>query len=486
MSSWIRSLVLVTLLSAAAHAQTPDDWKTFSSAAGHFSVRVPGTLKESPADKPANGSPITHSFVLSSGEAAYIVTYTDFPASQIAATEPSALLKAARDGGISNVKGKLIAESTVTANGYPGRDVEASVPIEGKQGSAHFRIYLANARLYMALYVGPGESAHAPLVSEFLKSFQIVNDEPQDGWKTFDSAIGKFSVRVPGTLKAEVSDLSGGGKIHQFLLDKGDYAYIVSFNGIAGGAPKPEEIPALLNKGRDAMVSSLHGKLLDEKSVSLNGSLGKSVRVAIPDRSGTAFVRAYVVGDQYYQVMLIGANKSLDAANMDRYFRSFHFTGAEPDRKPSPDPDWTPLTSADGRFSVEMPGSAKRDTIDAQTTKYSVTAGSKVYIVVYVKVAGAVTDPAKVTDILEAARDAELNAIGAKSETERRIPLGAASGLQVTFTVPSSKIPGGGSGVERFYLVGNRLFELAVITGNAKADAADFSRFFDSFKPAAQ
>lgn len=155
-------------------AQPPSGWKTFVSTQAGFSVRVPGTLVEQSApSKPPASAPITHSYVMNDKDSAYILSYTDYSRDQLTAS-PATILTAARNGGIENVKGRLVTEAIIRVSGYPARDVIASVPLDRKQGSAHFRIVLARSRLYMALYVGPGGSAGQSHIDAFLKSFKII------------------------------------------------------------------------------------------------------------------------------------------------------------------------------------------------------------------------------------------------------------------------------------------------------------------------
>jgi hypothetical protein len=178
----MRRALVVALLPAwflltirVCSAQSPSGWKVFSSRQAGFTVRVPGTLVEQPLPaKQAASSPITHSYVLNDKDSAYILSYTDYEHDQLAAN-PDTILTAARNGGIQNVKGRLVAETVTRVSGYPARDVIAAVPLENKPGSAHFRIVLARSRLYMALYVGPGGSAGQAHIDVFLKSFKILH-----------------------------------------------------------------------------------------------------------------------------------------------------------------------------------------------------------------------------------------------------------------------------------------------------------------------
>ena len=476
MPKWALVLVLLVLASSAGRAQVSSGWKSFASAPGGFSVRLPGTPTEDAPKEAAPSAPTNRSYTLSVRDTVYILTYTDFARETVAKSTPKALLNAARDGGIKNVNGKLIAETEIKVNGYPGRDVTASVSIDKKPGSMRFRIVLADARLYMALFVGPGRSATDAQIDEFLKSFKIVAPPPADKWQTFTSEAGGFTVRVPRKPTEETEDMQGGGKVHRFTVDNGPYGYIVAYNSLPAGPPSASSVPDLLNKGRDTVVSGLKGKLLAEKSISLAGNSGRALHIAIPDKAGAVYMRCYIAGDRYYQLMVIGESKALDFARDQRFLDSFQLVPSVP---ASP---WAAYASTEGRFSIDLPGKPKQEMLPNDTTKYSVEFGGTLYIVVTVDLKDATDDPAKITAVLEAAQDAEMKVLDAKSLSQRRVLLGSASGLQVNLSIPEAKISGGGLGIERFYLVGKRLYEVAIISGDKSAPESAFDRFFDTFK----
>lgn len=78
--------ISAAVLGAPSLAQAPSEWKTFTSAEGRFSVRVPGTPREEEQHpKPDSKAPDSHSYLLTYKDAAYIITYTDFPAGQASA-----------------------------------------------------------------------------------------------------------------------------------------------------------------------------------------------------------------------------------------------------------------------------------------------------------------------------------------------------------------------------------------------------------------
>jgi hypothetical protein len=191
-------------------------------------------------------------------------------------------------------------------------------------------------------------------------------------------------------------------------------------------------------------------------------------------------VRSYIVGDQYYQVMLIGAPASLEAASGDRYFASFQFTG------PIQAAAVAPFKPQDGGFTIDFPGAPKMEKVDANTVKYLSGNSETAYVVVVVNAHATVTDPDKITGILEGTQSAEMKTLSGKLIGKRRVGLGDVSGLEATFSIPDAKMPGGGTGIERFYFVGTKVYEVAVISANTRADESNFAHFFDSFKVAAE
>lgn len=99
----------------------------------------------------------------------FAVMWSDYPASAMASTTPEHVLDGARDGAVANVKGKLLAEKKITANGYPGREVRLAST--DNSFVAIDRMYIVKNRLYQAMVVWPTTSEDVPTTRKFLESF---------------------------------------------------------------------------------------------------------------------------------------------------------------------------------------------------------------------------------------------------------------------------------------------------------------------------
>ncbi|HLJ54247.1 MAG TPA: hypothetical protein VKT77_04355 [Chthonomonadaceae bacterium] len=461
---------------SGARAQSPAGWKPFANGPGRFSIRMPGTPVQDAEQATANPQePVTHTFTLDLAKIVYTVSYTDYDPETIARSKRAAFLSAARDGGIKNVKGRLISESAITVDGYPGRDDVARFSLDGKPAIAHFRIVLANTRLYMALYIGPADPSRRPAVEAFLKSLKILPAPAGDGWQTFTSADGRFSVRVPARPTEDTAD-EGEIKIHRFSVDRGVTAYIVSYNQIPGGAPATPDVPGALQKVPEGVAAALKGKVIESKPLALVGSAGIAARIAIQDKRRTAYLRAYIAGDRLYQAIVLSDTTTIAAAKPDRFLESFKLVDT------GPPVEWSDFSPDHGGFAVKMPGKPVLTKLPNGTTKYQSSEGGAYYIVVATELPDVETDPARIDLLLGSLRDAETKALSAKIVGEKRVAAGEVAGIQAVLSVPETQLAGGGLAFERFFVAGKRVYETTVITHDLTAEETAFAKFFNSFK----
>lgn len=150
-----------------------DTWEGFSSHDGAFSVLMPGspTVGEQTGNL-ATGPIILNYFELKHREAHYVVSYTDYPPEAVQQTNPADMLDGATRGALKNVEeGRLVSESVISLNGYPGREFEIEAP-NSKQ-TVHCRSFLVENRLYMLLMVVPtGEQSSN--TQKFFESFTLL------------------------------------------------------------------------------------------------------------------------------------------------------------------------------------------------------------------------------------------------------------------------------------------------------------------------
>jgi hypothetical protein len=171
------SVLLPILLGCAARGAAIGDFKTFTSKAGRFTAEFPGDPP--PSDQVTNtkaGNATTHYFIVPVGATAgYAIAYTDVPGSpseaQIKKFNIGKMLDSARDGIARGKQARIVNESTVMLDNWPGRDLE----LVGT-GSEDFRwrCYQVKTRLYQ-MTVG-WQKGHEPpkeIVDKFLNSLKI-------------------------------------------------------------------------------------------------------------------------------------------------------------------------------------------------------------------------------------------------------------------------------------------------------------------------
>lgn len=170
-------------------------WKEFSSDEGRFTVSMPGKPTLTTREEVVGELKIPHSIhKLSTGTAAYIVSYGDLPHS----TEDPAAIKRILDGGRDNAlaqnpSNKLLSEKDIALDGHIGREwfVSAS-PYVFKA-----RAYYVKGRLYQLVVGAPmnvvfnnGQPSTDPrdrtdfyemLSSRFLDSFKLTATQGKRG-----------------------------------------------------------------------------------------------------------------------------------------------------------------------------------------------------------------------------------------------------------------------------------------------------------------
>src|SRR5215470_15018256 len=121
MRRWMVCGLLV--VSAAAVADEPS-WKSFESKEGRFAVEFPGVPRQRSNTRPTArfGTLEQHMFLLEvPNTGVFTVSYMDYPRGAMDKYKPDQLLDDARDNALKIAKGKLISETKVTMNGFPGR-----------------------------------------------------------------------------------------------------------------------------------------------------------------------------------------------------------------------------------------------------------------------------------------------------------------------------------------------------------------------------
>ena len=188
----IKFLITVCLLLFSAvlcvqvsPAQTPSStptveqiWEEYSLTDGQFIVSMPAkpASQAIPLDSKA-GSLVAHILALDTAHESYVVTYVEFPARLDEQSKSKVILDGTRDKELVKVGGRLVKESDVSINSYPGRELT----IEVADGFWVDRIYLVGKRLYaVSAFTSKAasgvmeitESQHA-VIRRYLESFKL-------------------------------------------------------------------------------------------------------------------------------------------------------------------------------------------------------------------------------------------------------------------------------------------------------------------------
>lgn len=107
-----------------------------------------------------------HTFTYVQQDTVYAVSYVDYPAT----LDVDKALDGARDGMLSNTKGKLINERTISLDKYSGRELLVDSP--NGMSTLLGRTFIANNRVYQ-VHVVKSKGENVANEYQFLDSFRI-------------------------------------------------------------------------------------------------------------------------------------------------------------------------------------------------------------------------------------------------------------------------------------------------------------------------
>ena len=152
-------------------------------------------------------------------------------------------------------------------------------------------------------------------------------ERPAAKWFTYTSPEGGYSVSVTEAPKLSTQNINAasGDNLVQYLAGiSADPAYLM-----VGYFDYPPTSTFSLDVARDGMVSSLHGNLVNEDSISLGGSPGRAVKIVAKTEGGLDFIdraRLYDINRRIYvlQCLVPVSNEGQGAIQIcDQFFDSF-------------------------------------------------------------------------------------------------------------------------------------------------------------------
>jgi hypothetical protein len=144
--------------------------KSYSSESGKFTVKFPGE-PQTKVDKvnSADGVLDMYSFIVESGDNAYVVLYNDYN-DPVTADEIDKIIAAVSEGGVKDASGTVTSKKEIVLKGNKGR---AEV-IETTDTIHYHNYYLVGQRLYQVIFSMPKGKQKPAEADVFLESFDVV------------------------------------------------------------------------------------------------------------------------------------------------------------------------------------------------------------------------------------------------------------------------------------------------------------------------
>lgn len=165
--------LLTTALAVDAQEHSTDlsdaGWTRFTSAAGRFSVLLPGEPTENVESKDSPHGPYTtHSFVLKAEERIYLVAWVDYDPSFN--FDVKAELNANRDNFVKGFEARLTGTTRqITIDGNPGIEFTAA----RADAVVKSRVYVVGRRPLMLIAISRDTNDNSPDIERFLNSLTV-------------------------------------------------------------------------------------------------------------------------------------------------------------------------------------------------------------------------------------------------------------------------------------------------------------------------
>jgi hypothetical protein len=167
--------LVLALVSSCLAPALASSWKVYKSAAGRFSVSLPGDPLTMKMPLKVRDVKLDLHMVATKGpdQAFYSVSYCDLPASVMSASEPKTVVDRFVHGMLQKLNGEVLSSREIKLGSIPG--MEFTVRQSGGK-AALCRVYYTSYRMYQAiLQLDPGQ----PVPSDFDKFFNSLKITPR-------------------------------------------------------------------------------------------------------------------------------------------------------------------------------------------------------------------------------------------------------------------------------------------------------------------
>jgi predicted RNase H-like HicB family nuclease len=266
-----------------------------------------------------------------------------------------------------------------------------------------------------------------------------------------------------------------------------------------------DNIDVFFDSTSEEALSTMGGELISQEDISLDGFPGRRITYKIPETTlpggGEGVTHSYLVGNRRYEVLSLGVTGDLAEEDIEQFFSSFRLlvepklaeADADAPADAAPDSsDWVEVSSAEGGFTALFPSKPSEQTQsvpsamgDIKMQIFMAPLGTEaIFGVMYndfpLDISTATGEDFE--KIMDNGRDSALANMGGELISEEKVSLGDYSGRHIIFEIPENKLPGGGKGILRVYLVENRLYQLIALGSHEAISDEDIEFFINSFE----
>ncbi|PZD71677.1 hypothetical protein C1752_05045 [Acaryochloris thomasi RCC1774] len=174
------AVALVGIAASLVACDSTLKWQDYASEAGGYTISMPGEAEEKTRKVPIPGGQELDLKLadVELSDAAYLVSYLDYPGNLLGKVDTQNLLSQSLQGAVKNsIQGEIVKEEATTVSDVPCRKFQAKGTVKSKDASAQGIFCLQKSRLYQVLAIGETKDDFAPNADQFLTSFQI--DKPE-------------------------------------------------------------------------------------------------------------------------------------------------------------------------------------------------------------------------------------------------------------------------------------------------------------------
>jgi len=149
------------------------------------------------------------------------------------------------------------------------------------------------------------------------------------GWKTYSSSHGGFSILMPGTPSEQRQGMDTAlGRIYatDYRVHQKNVVYFASYGDYPPGFVNRSNVNTVLIGVRDGAIGGINGRLLTERFISLDGYPGLEYVAEFTFRNpGDATVksRIYLKNNRLFQISIFGLRNEVSVAQQNKYLNSF-------------------------------------------------------------------------------------------------------------------------------------------------------------------